>query len=825
MIVSIDKFSQADIKYNQRAKAEKPIIWLALVAFTIFFFTFNASEISIKSFIVLGLLGIQYFLISINRKLTFNQAILYPIAISYFYLFWYKEGIIDDLKQNLLVLVGEGITVLILLQLFSPRSRGINMHILLFCCMLVFFCATQVWLPWFVALAAVFITLACYCKFVISLNAGLENNDSFVDNPRNKHESVFQQNQTNQAKMPRKRFAVVAGMTGLLIFCAGSAAFMFTPRIKKNQLPNNMANLLEKIPININLRNANLAISKNYEIFMKVRAFKLKDNSPINIMNTPQAYIRSEVLDTYLESSFWTKEFKSNIVPANRLKIKQRRLIDKNKDKLIYFQIQSLYNSHNKVYTPFKTLYIAGDWKYSVDRNDDFEYALSASDKYSRELSRGVLISYESLVLPSPQTPATRHIFNDYFKPFNLLPAFRNSRARYNKPPLADIQMNRKNRARITKLIYSWAGELIKKRDQIARLRNYQMPASTRHKKLSNLNYKIAERIQNKLRENYTYTFEPSKLESSRDGIVDFLFYSKTGHCQYFASAMTAMCTYAKIPARVVLGFHLSEYNAKDKCFIGRGRDAHAWVEVFTNQKGWTVFEPTSPIMREKERNSDQMSAWLKKKLANMNFDWNSTNIKIGNGLLSRRIGHFSRNSLSGLRRMLRNIDLDMDMGGGIRRPDRKKTSKSFDQQFWENIAWYISGALILGILIYLHIKYGIHNLLANLFMSKDKRRLAHQIFLIEKLFTLLKKYKFHRDPAKTLAELLHKAKVDFRLPEDQIEFFIDLEYKTRWGKIPVSEQELTTAEAYYENICQRILESVKLQKMIQKGKIKPVAE
>lgn len=77
------------------------------------------------------------------------------------------------------------------------------------------------------------------------------------------------------------------------------------------------------------------------------------------------------------------------------------------------------------------------------------------------------------------------------------------------------------------------------------------------------------------------------------DPVVDFLFYDRVGHCEYFASAMALLARSAGIPARVVLGYRVHEKNPLSDYFIVRGRNAHAWVEAWVPGTGWTTWDPT----------------------------------------------------------------------------------------------------------------------------------------------------------------------------------------------------------------------------------------
>ena len=84
---------------------------------------------------------------------------------------------------------------------------------------------------------------------------------------------------------------------------------------------------------------------------------------------------------------------------------------------------------------------------------------------------------------------------------------------------------------------------------------------------------------------------------SPGDPIGDFLFRYRSGHCEYFATAMVLMLRSQGIPARFVTGF-LGGENNRLGYYIVRQSNAHAWVEAYLPDSGWTVFDPTPPAGR-----------------------------------------------------------------------------------------------------------------------------------------------------------------------------------------------------------------------------------
>lgn len=78
--------------------------------------------------------------------------------------------------------------------------------------------------------------------------------------------------------------------------------------------------------------------------------------------------------------------------------------------------------------------------------------------------------------------------------------------------------------------------------------------------------------------------------------IDSFLFDTRTGYCEHYASAFTVMMRMAGIPARVVTGYQGGWYNPSADYFLVRQSDAHAWSEVWLEGSGWTRVDPTAAV-------------------------------------------------------------------------------------------------------------------------------------------------------------------------------------------------------------------------------------
>src|SRR5215813_1861691 len=111
-------------------------------------------------------------------------------------------------------------------------------------------------------------------------------------------------------------------------------------------------------------------------------------------------------------------------------------------------------------------------------------------------------------------------------------------------------------------------------------------------------NVEIARRIEKHLSASYGYTLDLRRVEDG-DPVADFLFNTRQGHCEYFASAMVLMLRSRRVPARLVNGFQTGEYNEAADVYTVRQSDAHSWVEVYFPGEGhnglWLAFDPTPP--------------------------------------------------------------------------------------------------------------------------------------------------------------------------------------------------------------------------------------
>lgn len=94
--------------------------------------------------------------------------------------------------------------------------------------------------------------------------------------------------------------------------------------------------------------------------------------------------------------------------------------------------------------------------------------------------------------------------------------------------------------------------------------------------------------------ERFFYTMEPPPLGEQR--IDDFLFRSRRGFCEHYASSFVFLMRAAGIPARVVAGYQGGEQSPLGDYWLVRQMDAHAWTEIWLPGKGWITVDPTAAV-------------------------------------------------------------------------------------------------------------------------------------------------------------------------------------------------------------------------------------
>jgi len=109
------------------------------------------------------------------------------------------------------------------------------------------------------------------------------------------------------------------------------------------------------------------------------------------------------------------------------------------------------------------------------------------------------------------------------------------------------------------------------------------------------------------LQDDFTYNLDADVRGKGWDFLTDFLLSSREGYCVHFATAAAVLFRIRGIPARYVSGFFVRMTPRMDSLQESRDREAvtvnvtgfnsHAWVEYWSEERGWVPFEATPPMM------------------------------------------------------------------------------------------------------------------------------------------------------------------------------------------------------------------------------------
>jgi len=100
--------------------------------------------------------------------------------------------------------------------------------------------------------------------------------------------------------------------------------------------------------------------------------------------------------------------------------------------------------------------------------------------------------------------------------------------------------------------------------------------------------------VEQYFRRNYEYELG-IRIPRRQDPLTYFLVEKPAAHCEYFATAAAVLLRLGGVPARYVAGFVVQERSALGGYWLGRYKDAHAWVEAYDAGRGWVIVEATPP--------------------------------------------------------------------------------------------------------------------------------------------------------------------------------------------------------------------------------------
>ncbi len=194
----------------------------------------------------------------------------------------------------------------------------------------------------------------------------------------------------------------------------------------------------------------------------------------------------------------------------------------------------------------------------------------------------------EKLAVPGPRRRAT-------ISPVDGVVRLRNHRGPISysvlSSPDAPVSVNRSNRAPILERPErnTFAVEGSRIRELALEIIGDRVPGFDPEDPTSVLKPGVAELVvaylDDHLSNNYAYTLDMMTVGPDEDAIEAFLFRSRSGHCEYFASALAALCRSVWIDARVITGFVATEFDPATQTYTVRQSHAHAWVEALVDRQ------------------------------------------------------------------------------------------------------------------------------------------------------------------------------------------------------------------------------------------------
>jgi transglutaminase-like putative cysteine protease len=225
---------------------------------------------------------------------------------------------------------------------------------------------------------------------------------------------------------------------------------------------------------------------------------------------------------------------------------------------------------------------------YTVTLEPNNQNWLFALEMLSALPPNSDLSPYYEVISRQPVQQLTRYSIQSYPE-YQLDPDIKPNLARY-------LQLPSKPTKRIKELIQKWRNE-----------------ATSGHEGIVN------RALQNFREQAFYYTRNPPLLLN--DPVDEFLFESRRGFCEHYASSFVYLMRAAGIPARVVTGYLGGESNPVSNYFIVRQSSAHAWSEVWLKERGWVRFDPTSMIPPSRVENVQDLQR-IKPGIAVETPDW-----------------------------------------------------------------------------------------------------------------------------------------------------------------------------------------------------------
>lgn len=127
--------------------------------------------------------------------------------------------------------------------------------------------------------------------------------------------------------------------------------------------------------------------------------------------------------------------------------------------------------------------------------------------------------------------------------------------------------------------------------------------------------------------------------------LARFLLDTRSGHCEFFATATVLMLRELGVPARYTIGYAVYEQDRRGDCYVVRHRHGHAWCRYFAGGR-WHDFDTTPASWRTGEAEHRNLWNRFRDWLSDLRFALRKAVMRFGGW---RRVGYLLLTVLLGL--------------------------------------------------------------------------------------------------------------------------------------------------------------------------------
>jgi transglutaminase-like putative cysteine protease len=747
----LTSYTPAEILLTERRRLELPLlllIWLGAAAFSLvegnMFYLMSASLA----------VGVNCLAVLQNKEIYVNRLIVNLGVVMATVIVLLEHYSLTG--QMVLVTIGHFMILIQLCKLFEKKKTRDYAQLLAMNILLVVTTSLICEKMWFSLVVIVYLILAFYVGMVFTIKRGLDaaanttlSGEAGPLSPRQVAWNVVR----DWPGRTLRRLVLIILLPTVLV---SLLAFFLVPRMADELMHYVGQHLLPTSFDPVVRLGGRKELYLSDRMIMWVRVHSNGRVGPTNRLSS--RYLRSSVLDLYVHSTWKNSGGGERFVQLSGDNLQP---INFETMPIAWHEIQMVPLGTANLALPYATVRLTPPAGANIRVSSNLEYEIRGSFRHSEK------IRYETTSFSQPFTDAQRAFLARQRRRFN------NVNVPANRPL---VHIPQEARERILALAEQWCGDLLARR-------------AAEPQRREEWNLAIARRIKEKLQNEYAYDLDIRQSDPSRDGVEDFLFHLRKGHCEYFASAMAVMCVLLDVPARVAVGFMLNEYDEQANQYVVRERDAHAWCEVYSSRTDWIILDPTPAAQRLDAMKTPWWSA-IRDFFQELRFFW-----------YQNVVGYDTQSQ----KELTRNVsDRAVGLWGRVVR---------IFSEVWESIVRFVTRGEVTRMLVKFLLFVGGCAMLIVLGLtvrrlSRRRRSTAglppteRQLVLLHRFMAMLERHGFVAEPGQTLRERALLASEQFTLPPKPLTEMTDLQYRWRWGRQEPTDEELQQTRQSYQTLC-----------------------